>query len=729
MNVGIITFYWAENIGANLQCYALKKFLESMGHTVYVIQHRGKRVFLNEDKMQSGNFPYFKKKTIKYNAFAINNFNLSPMVSDARFKSPLAKLKLDVVICGSDQVWSKEIVDFNPTFFGGDFNGTSDVTLASYAASLGSSDLSDESQKQNFQSLLRGFDYISVREYTQSDLLAEAIGQTVEICLDPTLLLGENYYLPIMAPRLYDGRYVYNHYYYHENLAHLYNFTAKLLEAVKLSLVVNMSKPNFKFDETVVDGTEDWAVEEALSAIYHSEYITTSSFHAVAFSIIFKKRFWYILKGDATDRRIIDLLTSLGLVDRIIDGEQPLPDDFEQHPDWVNVYSKLWQMRKKSIDYLYKITSSKRKKRIPDYLTSGDEFTCYCCNACADRCPVGAIAMETNSEGFTLPVIDKSKCTDCGLCHKVCPYNIKPRYDNYEPQAYLSFSKEEEILTNSSSGGMYQTFANEILARKGYVTGVAADDSFVAYYDLAKNKKGSKKFRYSKYVEPAHGDIYNKTEKALERGKPVLFTGSPCKIAGLKNYLGKDYDNLYTLEIICHGTPSPLALSKWLEAKGAEHGGIKHFQHRSTKLSSRAQASEYVYNDGFEEVIPITKDDYMGVFLRHIVLKKSCHQCEFCKENKISDITIGDFWGSEKVYKEDVYKGVSCLIVNTPKGKKLLERVKGKLYLQEQTIRDIYSANHASPSKIHKNRARVFQLLNEPDANAVEVFKKMLGRQ
>jgi coenzyme F420-reducing hydrogenase beta subunit len=724
-------------MGANLQCYALVKFLKALGHNVYVIQHRGETVSFKDEELRAAAFPYYKPGKIKYAAFATKHFNLTPIVVAQRFKRPLAKLKLDAVICGSDQIWSKDIVNFNRTFFGGDFNGDSDenrVMLASYAASLGTSDLTDEAQKQNFQYLLRGFDYVSVRERAQSDLLADAIGMPVTVCCDPTFLLNASDYEPIVAERPYAGQYVYEHYYYNKNLKHLHAFTLNLLCATGFPLVVNVSTPQHKFDETVVDGTNNWAAEEALAAIYHAEFVTTSSFHAVAFSIIFRKRFWYVLKGDATDTRVTDLLRTLGLDGRIIDGNRPLPGDWTQAPDWARVSAKLWELRKSSIDYLMRVTANgKRKERLADYLTSGDEFACYGCAACKDACPTKAIDTVTNAEGFPFPQTDRARCTDCGLCHKVCPYNTKPRCDDYDPHAYLAFSNDDDIRVNSSSGGMYQTFANAILEKGGAVVGVRWGDGEIsrraAQYDIAETKKQSEAFRYSKYVFPAHNDIYVKTKKALDGGKPVLFTGSPCKIAGLKNYLRKDYDNLYTCEIICHGAPSPLVLKMGLEAKEKEHNSkLTFFTQRSTKASGKSQSSEYVFENGESELVPLRKDLLLLLLVQHVSLRKSCNQCEFCKENLLSDITIGDFWGSEKFYDGDVYKGVSCLIVNTPKGAALLDEVRDTLYLQEQTVADVYAGNHSAPSKMHRNRGMLFTRLQEPNADTDAVFKQALGR-
>jgi|GEM_PF-524923 len=363
MNIGIITFYWTDNFGANVQCYALHNYLTQMGHNVYVIQHRDEYINLNADQLKTINCPFLKPKMIKYNAFATKHFNLTKMLFNSKFKEALQDLNLDVLICGSDQIWSSAIVNFNPTFFGGDFNGDPNIVLASYAASLGASNLTDEIQIQSFKHNLQAFDYVCIRESNQCDLLEKIIEKKVHVCLDPTLLLNINDYKVLMTDRLVDQPYVYNHYYYHNNLSHLHDFTTKLLEQTSLPLLVSVSTPSYCFDQTILDGTDKWAVEETLSAFYHAEYITTSSFHAVVFSIIFKKRFWYILKGDATDNRIINLCESLGLENRIISGAEPFPSDYDSHPDWAAVADRLWVMRKSAIDYLVSVTKHKRLKQ------------------------------------------------------------------------------------------------------------------------------------------------------------------------------------------------------------------------------------------------------------------------------------------------------------------------------------------------------------------------------
>jgi len=729
MNIGIITFYWTDNFGANLQCYALSNYLKQMGHTVHVIQHRGDKVYLNDEKLKAVNFPYFKPKTVKYNAFAIKHFNLTPMVFNAKFKKTLSKLNLDVIICGSDQVWSSALVNFNPTFFGGDYNGTSDVILASYAASLGASNVADEVQKNSFQYNLHAFDYVCIREHNQQDLLEAAIGKKVHVCMDPTLLLNEIDYKPLMTDRLYSRPYIYNHYYYNKNLSDLHKFTTSLSRKSNLPIVASVSTPTYKFKQTVLEGTDNWAVEETLSAFYYSDYVTTSSFHAVVFSIMFKKRFWYILKDDATDNRIINLCESLGLEDRIIKSDQQLPDDFEKQPDWISVYKKLWDLRKTATDYLLSVTShEKGAKANQDYLTSSNEYTCYCCGACADVCATNAITMTVNDEGFSFPLIDGTLCNHCGLCNKTCPYNEKPVFSDYNPQVYLSYSKNDDIYTNSSSGGIHQTIANIFLKQQGYVVGVAFDANFVAKYDIESEPENAKKFRYSKYVEAEHNDIFVRTRDALNTKKPVLFTGTPCKIAGLKNFLGKEYENLYTMELICHATPSPLVLKKWLEHKEAAAGSrLVHFQHRSPKKISRAQAAEYVYENGEEEIVAQVSDDYMKGYQKHLTIKKSCAFCEFCKENKIADITIGDFWGWERFYETEAPKGISALIVNNRKGDYLIDQVLPQLYLQPQNISDVYSANHSSPSKMHKNRSQFFNRLNQPNESIQNLFKELIN--
>ena len=264
-----------------------------------------------------------------------------------------------------------------------------------------------------------------------------------------------------------------------------------------------------------------------------------------------------------------------------------------------------------------------------DYLRTEVKSLCSSCTACEKGCPAKAIRMVRDGEGFYYPEINKTKCINCGKCRKLCPHNNKKLLYSEPIQVYLAYNKNENDRINSSSGGIFGAMSDYILKENGAVVGVRFDENFMALYDIAETEEECFKFRYSKYVEAMDNDIYIKTKTILETGRKVLFTGTPCKIAGLLNYLEKDYENLYCADILCHGTNSPMILRRYLEEKEkSKNSKLKHFQFRSPKAPQGPVTIEYNYENGETELLTRFEDLFMGAFLKNIMLKRSCYECK-----------------------------------------------------------------------------------------------------
>lgn len=366
-----------------------------------------------------------------------------------------------------------------------------------------------------------------------------------------------------------------------------------------------------------------------------------------------------------------------------------------------------------------------------------NKSNCCGCHACYNICPKNAIKMQEDEKGFKYPIIDKDKCIQCNLCEKVCPVLKNSKIEN-KPIAFACYNKDEEIRKNSSSGGIFTLLAEEILAKNGVVFGVTFNKTYNVCHTYVENKNELEKFRGSKYVQSSINDTYKKAKEFLENGRYVLFTGTPCQIEGLKSFLRKDYDNLYTQDIICHGVPSPKVHNKFIKFL-EKNGNIMKLAHR-TKINGWKNWNVKVEFKNAEDYIKDHgKDIYMQAFLRNTSLRDSCYNCSFKKKNRISDITLADFWGIENILPEmDDNKGTSLVIVNSKKGQELFNEIKEKTICKEADLDEAikYNQSMISSANMDKNREKFFENLDKIEFDKLvkkytyrpNIIKKVAGK-
>lgn len=312
-------------------------------------------------------------------------------------------------------------------------------------------------------------------------------------------------------------------------------------------------------------------------------------------------------------------------------------------------------------------------------ITITDKSQCCGCSACAQRCPRQCISMQMDNEGFLYPQVDISKCVDCHLCEKVCP--VINQYDTRTPlKVYAAKNSDDEVRRLSSSGGIFTILAEQAISTGGVVFGACWDDEWNIKHDYAECKDDLAKFRSSKYLQSRIGDTYLKAEQFLKAGRKVMFTGTPCQIAGLKHFLRKEYDNLLAVEVICHSVPSPGVWQQYLTGKlqtlGWNKSDIRHISFRSKATGWKGYSFMIENKDGnvFSELG--SKNAFMRGFLADLYTRPSCQVCPAKQLKSGSDITLGDFWGIDSLMPEiDDDKGVSAIIINTEKGRKALHSV------------------------------------------------------
>lgn len=343
-----------------------------------------------------------------------------------------------------------------------------------------------------------------------------------------------------------------------------------------------------------------------------------------------------------------------------------------------------------------------------------DKKNCCGCNACVQKCQKKCITMVEDTQGFMYPSVNKIECINCGLCEKVCPVaNVMSKQQNI--LAYAAYA-DDNIRMKSSSGGLFTLLAEKILDENGVVFGAAFDNDFLVHHISIESKDELFKLQGSKYLQSQIENTYVQVENHLKNERKVLFTGTACQIAGLKNFLGKEYEQLYTVDVLCHGVPSPKLWQHYLKyQENCYNSQVTQVFFRSKKFGWRKFSLQLQFNNSsiYEEVYE--KDMYMKLFLSNICLRPSCHDCKYKKMNRPSDITIGDSWGIEKYMPEmDDDKGTSVVLIHSQKGKELFDSCKNEMLFKEAEVDQILPP-HADSRKsvaIHSRRSKFFKELN-----------------
>ena len=300
---------------------------------------------------------------------------------------------------------------------------------------------------------------------------------------------------------------------------------------------------------------------------------------------------------------------------------------------------------------------------------------CCGCGACLNVCPKNAISFREDAEGFAYPLVDEGKCIDCSLCIKVCPV-LSPDVERLPLKVYAAKNRDLQERIQSSSGGMFLPLAREVLRQGGQVFGVEFSEDFrSARHACASDADGVKRFSGSKYIQSDTGRTYSMTKMFLENGVPVLYSGTPCQIAGLRKFLRKDYENLYTVDLVCHGVPSPGIWRRYMDETAPEGTASVNFRDKVTGW----KRFSLVMKDSSGKVLFSQREDenvFMDGFLKNLYLRPSCYRCPARKGRSGSDLTIADYWHLKKTLPDfDDNTGVGLVLVNTAKGARLFDSV------------------------------------------------------
>ena len=364
-------------------------------------------------------------------------------------------------------------------------------------------------------------------------------------------------------------------------------------------------------------------------------------------------------------------------------------------------------------------------------ITIKQKNQCNGCGACFNLCPKSAISMQEDEEGFLYPIVNTKKCIECGLCVKICPIKQENKKISDNIKAIACKNKNEKVRAESSSGGIFTSLCELVINQKGVVFGAAYDEKLNVRHCYVENIKECSKFRGSKYVQSIIGDSYKKVKEFLLENRVVLFSGTPCQIAGLSSYLGKEYDNLILIDIACHGVPSPLVFKKYLESLEKENmEKIKNMSFRYKGTGWKQYSLKINYENRSTSEIAYN-NIYMKGFLSDLILRPSCYNCKFKKPITYADLTLADYWGVDNIHPEfDDDKGTSLVLINNVKGEKLMnEALDNVEYINtkyEEAIKFNPSIIRASIFKEFNRRNKFFKKLK--DGNVEELIYRYTKR-
>ena len=348
---------------------------------------------------------------------------------------------------------------------------------------------------------------------------------------------------------------------------------------------------------------------------------------------------------------------------------------------------------------------------------------CTGCTACASVCPKGCITMTADENGFLYPTVDTEKCVSCGLCEKSCPIVNPPRQASHEPLTYAAYSKDEPMRLDSSSGGVFTELARTVLCSGGVVYGAAYNERFEVMHICAEDESGLAGLRGAKYAQSNLCGIFAQIRQRLDDGITVLFSGTPCQVAGLKQFLHREYPNLIVVDFVCHGVPSPMTWNRYLQYRAdRDNRGalptVVNLRSKETGWSRYRYSNVFEYGSGNRNVASSHESLYMKLFVGDYINRRSCADCRFKGYTRCSDLTIGDFWGIWDTRPGmDDNKGTSVVLIQSQKGAVLFDRIKNHCVTQPVSLEETSTQNpsmlKSSPS--NADRESVLKLVREGD--------------
>lgn len=678
-DIALVGCWWGANYGSCLNGYAVYKILKSFGLSVLML-HKHDAVENDWEITNTHNARFIKK-------FYPEN-EVSPNLS----REELSQLNnyCDMFLTGSDQIWNYGINKiFNMVFM---LNFVDDTKKKlSFGTSFGhEKDGTPKNVLPYTQSLLRRFQAISVREQSGAKICNEVYGVKAKVVVEPVFCLTVHEYDQLVKRsdlEVPSKPYI---------LTYILDPTEKKRQAI-----LDYSKISGMDIVNVLDGDPrvyeknrkllnlpntmgKIGAEDFLKLYKYASFVITDSFHGTAFSIIYNKKFLSIINYRRGSVRFGDILGKFGLLDRLVQDPEniPISNQYLKNIDFSRVNKIIEKERKESLEWL-KDVLEKPIEKLESVLMPKNTVTvklnktmCSGCGACINICPKDALSLCPDDLGYYRSTINPEKCIDCGRCVKVCPaLNLPENHNNKHPRCYEFVAASDEIVEKSSSGGVFSALAEQALKRKGVVAGAAWKDDFSVGHIIVKDKKELFQLQKSKYLQSYIGNVFRDIKMQLVENKFVLFSGCPCQVAGLKSYLGKEYDNLLLVDLLCGNAPSTMFFKKYLDDEFPE--GVLKYQFRHKARGWNSNCIKVELKDGRTIIRQGgAEDGYQRVYHNHVMCAVHCERCKYQNAPRFGDITIGDFWWIDKKDPDiETKQGVSAVLCNNEKGQQFFDSI------------------------------------------------------
>ena len=363
-----------------------------------------------------------------------------------------------------------------------------------------------------------------------------------------------------------------------------------------------------------------------------------------------------------------------------------------------------------------------------------NQEACVGCGACASACSKKCIEMKMNREGFFYPMVRTSMCVGCEKCKSVCPVLNISKPENIDTRAFAAYCYNEMIRYSSTSGGIFTLLCTWVIAHGGVIYGAAYDDHFKVVHIQCNSIEEVRKIQQAKYSQSDLSDCFNRIKEKINKKQYVLFSGTPCQVNALKSFLGKETPYLYLVDLICHGVPSPKVWNQYIAYRSEKDNGGEYpltINMRSKETGWPAYSVSFEYKTGYKYLQKNNLDPYMRAFVKNLCLRKSCYECKFNGIKRVSDLTLGDYWGVNTAHPEavntnrlDYNKGVSCVFVNTDKGRRLFEKYGFGMECVESDYKVAvrFNGQAEKPVEAPLNRNMVLEAYAEKGYPAVDKF-------